>query len=146
MRNNIRIKIVAEEISARILPLILADRIVTKTQVTAWINSGMKIAKINGLLSLALQGKGTGAFETLTIIKNGLNDFLTKYTDDIYYAAAGIEENDLMEWVIESENPCPDCEVRSGEVKTFSEWRLEGLPREGATICGANCKCELHKV
>ena len=38
---------------------------------------------------------------------------------------------------------CPDCLDRHGQVKSWEEWEVEGLPRTGATVCRENCHCVL---
>lgn len=40
-------------------------------------------------------------------------------------------------------NTCPDCLERHGQVMKWEDWEVEGLPRTGQTVCGANCKCVL---
>lgn len=52
-------------------------------------------------------------------------------------------DEDQWEWVTTSVEPCPDCEPRHGEVKTYAEWEAEGLPRSGFSVCGDHCKCVL---
>lgn len=46
-------------------------------------------------------------------------------------------------WEAQSGNPCPDCIVRDGQVKTLEEWDMYGHPKSGFSICGNNCKCHL---
>ncbi len=146
MTDRVRIRILAKEISEKIMPIILADRILTAAQIAEWVNSGFASGTINKLLHLALMGQGTGAFEVLKNIKSGLTSWIGVTTDKTFYTTQGIKNNTMMTWVIESGNPCPDCIDRNGQVKTFQEWVGLGLPREGATICGAYCKCELHET
>lgn len=51
-------------------------------------------------------------------------------------------------WVtIGDSRVCPDCVGRgSMEPKEIEEWVSIGLPREGATLCGDNCRCILDSV
>jgi hypothetical protein len=60
---------------------------------------------------------------------------------DEYLKVAGPE--DEWQWITISVNPCPDCEPRAGVILTLSQWQEQGLPREGRTICGQSCRCEL---
>jgi len=56
------------------------------------------------------------------------------------------DPNAEMVWTVRSGNPCPDCSARNGEVKTLSEWELEGFPSDGITLCGGHCHCTLEPV
>lgn len=52
-----------------------------------------------------------------------------------------------LEWVtVGDKSVCDDCAGRDGQQKTIDEWSAEGLPREGATLCGDNCRCMLLPV
>ena len=52
----------------------------------------------------------------------------------------------LFQWVAMSSNICPDCQGLHGEVKTYKQWMLYGLPGSGHTICKGYCQCELMEV
>jgi hypothetical protein len=47
------------------------------------------------------------------------------------------------QWVAVLINTCDDCLELHGEVKSYSEWEEDGLPRAGHTVCGENCRCVL---
>ncbi len=50
----------------------------------------------------------------------------------------------IFEWVtIGDQSVCDDCQDRDGRQQTMAEWEAEGLPRDGATICGDRCRCSL---
>jgi len=51
----------------------------------------------------------------------------------------------LFDWVGVGDNKiCDDCLERNNmEPRTFQEWAAIGLPGEGATVCGKNCRCIL---
>jgi hypothetical protein len=46
-------------------------------------------------------------------------------------------------WQTESGRPCPDCSARNGQTHSYEYWETVGLPKTGATICGAWCLCRL---
>lgn len=46
-------------------------------------------------------------------------------------------------WVAVLVNTCPDCLARHNNIASWEDWEAQGLPRTGATVCGANCKCVL---
>jgi len=57
------------------------------------------------------------------------------------------EEESKYMWGLESSaEHCDDCLAREGQVKTFEEWKDEGLPGSGVTQCGNNCLCSLIEV
>ena len=50
-------------------------------------------------------------------------------------------------WVtVAGHKVCPDCDARTGEVKTWDDWVGEGLPGSGWSICGGHCYCVLDPV
>lgn len=51
-------------------------------------------------------------------------------------------------WVTASgkEHSCPDCHDRHGIVARMDWWENAGMPRDGMTVCGGNCKCRLVMV
>jgi len=59
------------------------------------------------------------------------------------YEDAGIKD---FKWVTVSENPCPDCEDRHGEVGSLEYFEAIGTPRSGFSVCGTNCQCQLEPV
>jgi len=55
------------------------------------------------------------------------------------------EERGVKEytWITGGGNTCPDCLPRHGEVATYEEWEISGLPRSGFSVCGLHCGCTL---
>ena len=41
---------------------------------------------------------------------------------------------------------CPDCHDRHGIVARIDWWEDAGMPRDGMTVCGGNCRCRLVPV
>ena len=49
-----------------------------------------------------------------------------------------------MQWVsVGTPKICVDCENRIGEVRTWNEWELIGLPASGFSVCKEFCYCQL---
>ena len=50
----------------------------------------------------------------------------------------------LFTWVtVGGHKVCPDCDARSGETKTWTEWEAEGIPGSGWSVCKGYCYCVL---
>lgn len=62
---------------------------------------------------------------------------------------SGFTESDMLTWVsvsmTDGDKACPDCEPRHGEVDTYQNWILRGLPKTGWSVCRTHCKCILLK-
>jgi hypothetical protein len=58
----------------------------------------------------------------------------------------GFELDEQLIWEIDSENPCPDCLRRNGEIDSFQNWQIRGLPGTGWSVCRENCLCNLVRV
>ncbi len=58
------------------------------------------------------------------------------------------EDDRWYMWVTASgkEHSCPDCQDRHGIVARMDWWEEAGMPRDGMTVCGGNCKCRLVMV
>ena len=54
-----------------------------------------------------------------------------------------IGTKEKKKWIAVSDDPCPDCEPRHGEIDTDTNWELRGKPRSGWSVCRTNCKCKL---
>ena len=67
----------------------------------------------------------------------------TKRVRDIGYFNEVTLDRDYRWSAILLEDTCEDCKKRHGQVKTWSEWEAEGLPRTGATRCLDDCRCVL---
>lgn len=63
---------------------------------------------------------------------------------------AGVQPDDNMTWVAismtEGDKACPDCTPRHGEVDTYQNWMLRGLPKTGWSVCRTHCKCVLMRA
>ena len=59
------------------------------------------------------------------------------------YQKANIKE---YKWQTVGKSICPDCKDRHGQVMTFEQWELSGMPKSGFSVCGSNCKCEIVPV
>lgn len=55
------------------------------------------------------------------------------------------ESNNVKEytWITGGGNTCPDCLPRHGQVASYEEWEISGLPRSGFSVCGLHCGCTL---
>lgn len=53
-------------------------------------------------------------------------------------------DRSLLIWVAALLNTCPDCLPRHGQARTMAEWRLDGLPRTGWSVCTVHCMCQLQ--
>lgn len=62
------------------------------------------------------------------------------------FAKMGLQNEDLMIWEVDSDNPCPDCLERNGQTDTFENWQVRGLPGSGWSVCRENCLCNLIKA
>jgi hypothetical protein len=52
-----------------------------------------------------------------------------------------------LTWVTIGDNRvCPDCVSRDGDTREAEEWEAQGMPREGFTVCGDLCRCDLIPV
>jgi len=58
------------------------------------------------------------------------------------------KQEGLLDWIgVGDKRICPDCAERNNmSPRPFREWASIGLPGEGATICGSNCRCILLPV
>lgn len=60
-----------------------------------------------------------------------------------------LEEESKYMWVLEEAGDvkhCSGCLEREGQVMTYAEWEVEGLPGSGVTDCDENCLCHLEEV
>lgn len=47
-------------------------------------------------------------------------------------------------WIaVNGADACPDCKARHGKSYSRAEWQRQGMPGEGATVCGSSCMCQL---
>lgn len=65
-----------------------------------------------------------------------------------------LSDDDLYQWVLGGDKPCPACEGFAGQIKTMSEWKELAVPGQSGsfphgsygTFCEDKCKCELQKL
>jgi hypothetical protein len=74
-------------------------------------------------------------------IRTTSNGIINRSRDVGVYSEFGLDSK--YRWVAVLINTCPDCLERHGQIKTWDEWEIEGLPRTGQTVCKENCKCVL---
>lgn len=48
-----------------------------------------------------------------------------------------------FKWITAGGNVCDDCLPRHGEIATWQEWNIIGMPRSGFSVCKHNCQCQL---
>ncbi len=114
-----------------------------KKSVTIMSNAGMSVEQIKDTLSKQISDS-TGAFGGLkknlrNVTITGINDAANQgmYSE---YKNTGLSR---WRWITVSAKPCPDCEERHGQVETWEDWELLGMPKSGFSICQNNCKCKL---
>jgi len=56
------------------------------------------------------------------------------------------DDMQLMVWVGEGGNPCGPCSERFGEVRTWAQWAVDGLPGSSVCLGGMLCHCVLYAV
>ena len=50
----------------------------------------------------------------------------------------------MMQWVsVGTPKICVDCESRIGQVRSWEEWEVLGLPASGFSVCKEYCYCQL---
>lgn len=106
------------------------------------LNSGTTIDIIRDDLLKDLQEGGRIFGEFRRSIKATVHGNTTRIRDIAQASENGLEDT-KYQWVAVLVNTCPDCMERHGQVKTWTEWEEEGLPRTGQTVCGDNCHCGL---
>lgn len=105
---------------------------------------GASLASIRADLLKDLEEGGRIFGEFLNALKPTFFGSLSRFRDVGALAEMGISQK--YRWVAVLVNTCPDCLERHGQVKDWSGWEEEGLPRAGATVCGQNCKCVLLPI
>lgn len=89
----------------------------------------------------------TGEFKQLT---GQIGTQLSKVIDQTaidtsQLAVAGLSDNYRWDWEPGAEH-CDTCSERNGQIKTWQEWQILGMPAAGTTICTIWCKCSLMPV
>ena len=124
--------------------LIFSERIAKATSVMG--NAGMSASAISIALNDDLVRGGKIFGELTNSIKSGINEGVNQSgrLGQVEQYPPG-EKN--YSWVtVGGHKVCPDCDARTGDVKTWDEWVGEGLPGSGWSICGGHCYCVLDPV
>ena len=80
-------------------------------------------------------------------------DFRANFKSQMRYSVEEVARGEIFEahkdvglwtWIsVFDKKRCPDCDRRHGQTKTLDQWRSEGLPGAGRTICQRACRCFL---
>jgi len=97
------------------------------------------ILEANLLKDLEEGGRIFGEFRNS--IKATVSGAIGRTRDGAQLAIIGVDTK--YRWSAVLINTCPDCLERHGKIMKWEDWEVEGLPRTGQTVCGANCKCVL---
>jgi len=114
-----------------------------KKNVTTMSNSGMDIKQIKSVIAKQVQ-ESTGSLGELkknlrNIVISGVNRAANEGMYEEYKDAGASR----WMWVTVSGKPCPDCAERHGQVETWEDWEILGMPQSGFSICQDHCKCKL---
>lgn len=110
------------------------------------LNQGVDAEQIRKVLLKDIED-GVGEFGKLkgsmgSIVDKGIFQVSNLASDDPIK-----ELSDQFEWMEEpGAEHCDTCTERSGQIKTYDEWKALGLPGAGTTKCGIYCKCTLMPV
>ena len=105
--------------------------------------TGVSDTAIAGILSADLQShvRIFGEFRNSLVrgIVFGNNQFSRIGQIEVYGDSIS-----LFRWVtVQGHKICDDCHGREGQIDTFDNWEVRGLPGSGWSICGGNCYCIL---
>ena len=114
---------------------VLSERI--KQEVQRLRRSGLDEQQIIGVLSRDFESKGRIFGEFQNAIKRGIVGGINKA-----FRRTG-KMGQSLKWVAVSKNICADCEKRAGEIDTYDNWVVRGLPASGWSICKEYCYCQL---
>ena len=110
---------------------------------------GLTDPQIRQRIKAQYQGK-TGAFAILgnsteDIVRYGIRESSRLGMLAVYNQLLG--DNIPYRWVVaRGVKHCEDCEGRSGEVRTFTDWVALGLPASGWSRCNFRCYCILDPM
>ena len=124
--------------------LIFSERIAKATSVMS--QAGMTADAISIALNEDLLRGGKIFGELSNSIKSGINEGVNQ-SGRLGQAEQYPPGEKNYSWVtVAGHKVCPDCDARTGEVRTWDEWVGEGLPGSGWSICGGHCYCVLDPV
>ena len=110
---------------------------------------GLTNPQIKDRIRTQYQGK-TGAFAVLgnsteDLVRYGIRESSRLGMLAVYNQVLG--DNVPYRWVVaRGVKHCEDCEERSGEIRTFTEWTALGLPASGWSRCNFRCYCILDPM
>ena len=110
---------------------------------------GLTDPQIKDRIRTQYQGK-TGAFAVLgnsteDLVRYGIRESSRLGMLAVYNQVLG--DNVPYRWVVaRGVKHCEDCEERSGEIRTFTEWTALGLPASGWSRCNFRCYCILDPM
>ena len=118
--------------------------ITIKQFVKSRLASGMSITEIRNILQKDLIEGG----QLFGDFRKNVKSIQRKASEDFARLPMIEDEERDLEWVgIGDSRVCPDCIERNYmKPKPYAEWAAIGLPGDGATVCGANCRCFLMPV
>ena len=124
--------------------LIFSERIAKATSVMS--QAGMSADAIAIALNEDLINGGKIFGELSNSIKSGINEGVNQ-SGRLGQAEQYPPGDQNYSWVtVAGHKVCPDCDARTGDVKTWDDWVGEGLPGSGWSICGGHCYCVLDPV
>jgi len=124
--------------------LIFSERIAKATSVMS--EAGMTADAISIALNEDLLRGGKIFGELSNSIKSGINEGVNQ-SGRLGQAEQYPPGEKNYSWVtVAGHKVCPDCDARTGDVRTWDEWVGEGLPGSGWSICGGHCYCVLDPV
>ena len=124
--------------------LIFSERLAKATSVMS--QAGMSADAIAIALNEDLIKGGKIFGELSNSIKSGINEGVNQ-SGRLGQAEQYPPGDQNYSWVtVAGHKVCPDCDARTGVVKTWDEWVGEGLPGSGWSICGGHCYCVLDPV
>ena len=124
---------------------------------TANIQSSIERLQFEGLTNSQIKQRlntqytnRTGAFAVLfnsteDVIRYGIRESGRLGMMAVYNQVFG--DNADYRWIVaRGVKHCEDCEERSGEIRTFTEWTALGLPASGWSRCNFRCYCILDPM
>ena len=77
-----------------------------------------------------------------TKVQGEIRDATRREMQEAQYAAFRERGYRTFTWVaVNGTDACPDCSGRHGITQSEREWKRQGMPGDGATVCGASCMC-----
>ncbi len=111
-----------------------------RQQIEILRGAGLSEQSIVGFLSEDLGTSGRIFGEFKNAVKRGIVGGIMQASRRELYLGGSVN----YRWVVANgvEN-CKDCIGRAGEVDTWDNWALRGMPGTGWSVCRAHCYCQL---